>query len=108
MPHVHSNISGANLGVINSQCYRFLRLCSCKEFLVSQMVSLIVLLKIQGHPLKILLKRTRGLLNKENLKAHLLFVLLCYPFLCVVYPFVFFCFFVIFLLLLLVSSQWHG
>jgi len=35
MPHVHSNISVANLGVINSQFYSFLRLCSCKEFLVS-------------------------------------------------------------------------
>jgi len=30
------------------------------------MVSLIVLLKIKGYSLKILLKRTRGLLNKEN------------------------------------------
>jgi hypothetical protein len=67
MPHVHYIMSVANLGVINSQFYRFFRLCSCKEFWVSQMVSLIVLLKIQGHPLKILLKRTRGLLNKENL-----------------------------------------
>jgi hypothetical protein len=67
MPHVPSNISIANLGVINSQFYRFLRLCRCKEFLVSQMVSLIVLLKIRGHTLKILLKRTRGLLIKEKL-----------------------------------------
>ncbi len=42
MPHVHSNISiTAKLGVINSQFYRFLRLCSCKEFFVSHMVSLI-------------------------------------------------------------------
>jgi len=30
------------------------------------MVSLIVLLKIKGYPLEILLKRTRGLLNKEK------------------------------------------
>ncbi len=30
------------------------------------MVSLIVLLKSKGHPLRILLKRTRGLLNKEK------------------------------------------
>jgi hypothetical protein len=30
------------------------------------MVSLIVLLKVKGYPLKILLKRTRGLLNKEK------------------------------------------
>jgi hypothetical protein len=45
MPHVHSNISiTAKLG-ISSQFYRFLRFCSCKEFFVSQMVSLIVLLK---------------------------------------------------------------
>ncbi len=67
MPHAKSNISiTAKLGVINSQFYRFLRLCSCKEFFVSQMVSLTVLLKNKGYPLKILLKRTRGLLNKEN------------------------------------------
>jgi hypothetical protein len=33
MPHVHSNISmTAKLGVINSQFYRLLRLCSCKKF----------------------------------------------------------------------------
>jgi hypothetical protein len=33
MPHVHSNISIIlKLGVINSQFYRFLRLCSCKKF----------------------------------------------------------------------------
>jgi hypothetical protein len=67
MPHVHSNISSTvKLGVINSQFYRFLRLCSCKKFFVFQMVSLVVLLKIRGYPLKILLKRTRGSLNKEN------------------------------------------
>jgi hypothetical protein len=54
------------LGVINSQFYSFLRLCSCKEFFVSQMVSIIILLKNEGCPLKILLKRTRGLLNKEK------------------------------------------
>jgi hypothetical protein len=53
MPHVHSNISIiAKLGVINSQFYRFLRCCSCKEFFVSQMISFIVLLKIKGYPLK--------------------------------------------------------
>jgi hypothetical protein len=56
----------AKLGVINSQFYRFLRLCSCKKFLVFQMVSLIVFLKEQGYNLKILLKRTRGLLIKEK------------------------------------------
>ncbi len=67
MPHVHSNISiTAKLGVINSQFYRFLRICSCKKFFVFQMVSLIVLLKVKGYPLKILLERTRGLLNKEK------------------------------------------
>jgi hypothetical protein len=54
MPHVHSNISiTANLEVINSEFYRFLSLCSCKEFFVSQMVSIIVLLENKGHPLKI-------------------------------------------------------
>jgi hypothetical protein len=48
MPQVYSNISiTAKLGVINSQFYRFLRLCSCKKFFVFQMVSLIVLLKIK-------------------------------------------------------------
>ncbi len=56
----------SQLGVINSQFYRFLRFCSCKEFFVFQMVSLIVLLKNKGYPLKILLKRTRGLLSKET------------------------------------------
>ncbi len=67
MPHVHSNISmTAKLGVINSQFYRFLRLCSCKNFFVFQMVSLIVFLKAKGYPLKVLLKRTRGLLLKEK------------------------------------------
>jgi hypothetical protein len=67
MPHIHSNIPiTAKLGVINSQFCRFLRLCSCKEFFVSQMVSLIVLLKNNGYPLKILLNRTRGLLDNEK------------------------------------------
>ncbi len=67
MPHVHSNISRtAKLGAINSQFYRFLRLCSCKKFFVFQMVSLIVFLKVKGYPLKVLLKRTRGLVLKEK------------------------------------------
>jgi hypothetical protein len=67
MPHVHSNISmTAKLGVINSQFYRFLRLCSCKKFLFFQMVSLIVFLKAKGYPLKVLLKRSRGLVLKEK------------------------------------------
>jgi hypothetical protein len=53
MRHVHSNISmTAKLGVINSQFYRYLRLCSCKKFFVFQMVSLIVFLKAKGYPLK--------------------------------------------------------
>jgi hypothetical protein len=66
MPHVHSNISmTAKLGV-NSQFYRFLRLCSCKKFFVFQMVSLIVFLKAKGYPLQVLLKRTRGLVLKEK------------------------------------------
>jgi hypothetical protein len=35
MPDVHSNISiTVKLGVINSQFYRFLRLCSCNKFFV--------------------------------------------------------------------------
>jgi len=67
MPHVHSNISmTAKLGAINSQFYRFLRLCSCKKFFVYQMVSLIVFLKAKGYPLKVLLKRTKGLVLKEK------------------------------------------
>ncbi len=67
MPNVHSNISmTAKLGVINSQFYRFLRLCSCKNFFVFQMVSLIAFLKAKGYPLKVLLKRTRGFFLKEK------------------------------------------
>ncbi len=50
--------------VLSSQFYRFLRLQS--SFFVSQIVSLIALLKNKGYPLKILLKRNRGLLNEEN------------------------------------------
>ncbi len=62
MPDVHSNISiTVKLGVINSQFYRFLRLCSCDKLFVFHMVSLIVLLKVEGYPLKI-----RGLLDKEQ------------------------------------------
>jgi len=68
IPHVHSIISmTAKLGVTNSQIYRFLRLCSCKKLFVFQMVSLVVFLKVKGYPLKILLKRTRGLLIKEKI-----------------------------------------
>jgi hypothetical protein len=67
MPHVHSNISmTAKLRVFNSQFYRFLRLCSCKKFFVFQMVNLIVFLKAKGYPLKVLLKRTRGLVLQEK------------------------------------------
>jgi hypothetical protein len=52
MPHVHSNISiTAKLGVINSELYRFLRLCSCNKFFIFQMVSLMFFLK---YSLKIL------------------------------------------------------
>jgi hypothetical protein len=66
MPHGHSNISmTAKLGVINSQFYRFLRLCSCKRFFVFQMVSLIVFLKAKGYLFEVL-KRTRGLVLKEK------------------------------------------
>jgi hypothetical protein len=36
------------------------------KFFVFQMVNLIVCLKIKGNLLKILLKRTRGLLDEEN------------------------------------------
>lgn len=53
MPHVHSNISmPGKLGFINSLFYRFLKFCSCKEFFVLQMVSLIVLLKVKELPFK--------------------------------------------------------
>ncbi len=57
----------AKLGVIGSQFYRFLRLCSCKKLFVFQMVALIDFLKVKGYPFKILLKRTRGLLIKEKI-----------------------------------------
>jgi hypothetical protein len=51
MPHVHSSISiTVKLGVINSQVYRFLRLCSCKKYFIFKMVSLIVFLKAKGYP----------------------------------------------------------
>ncbi len=64
----HCNISiTAHLGVVNSQFYRFLRHCSYEEFFVSQMVSLIVLMKNKDYPLKILLKRIRGLLDKKKI-----------------------------------------
>jgi hypothetical protein len=67
MPHVLSNISiTAKLGIINSQFYTFFRLCSSKFFFISQMISLIALLKSKGYPLKIVLKRSRGLLDKEE------------------------------------------
>jgi hypothetical protein len=67
MPYVHSNLLiTAKLGVINSQFYRC-RLCSCNKFFVSQMVSLIVLLKSKSYPLMMLLKRFRGLLNIEKI-----------------------------------------
>jgi hypothetical protein len=83
MPDVHSNISmTVKLGVINSQFYRFLRLCSCKKFFVFQMVSLIVFLKVKGYPLKICLKRTRGLLIKEKflfgISAFCVFKMICF------------------------------
>ncbi len=67
MPHVQSNISmTVKLGVINSQFYRFLRLCSCKKFSVFQIISLIVFLKEKGYPSRVLLKSTRGLVLKEK------------------------------------------
>ncbi len=67
MRHVHSNISMiAKLGVINSQFYIFLSLCSCKKFFVFQMVNLIVFLKAKGYPFKVLQKRIRGLVLKEK------------------------------------------
>ncbi len=67
IPQVHCNISTtAKLGVINSQFYRFFRLCCCKKFFVFQMVCLIVFLKAKGYPFKVLLKRTRGLVLKEK------------------------------------------
>jgi hypothetical protein len=55
MPHVHSNISiTVKLGVIYCQYYRFLRLFRSKDFFVSQIVSLILLLKNKRYPLKVL------------------------------------------------------
>jgi hypothetical protein len=55
------------LGVINSQFYIFLRLCSSKKFFVFQMVRLIVFLKAKGYPFKVFLKRTKGLVLNEKL-----------------------------------------
>ncbi len=67
MPHVPSNISmSAKLGVIDSQFYRFLRLCSRNKLFIFQMVSLMVFLKVKSYSLKLLLKRTRGSLVKEK------------------------------------------
>jgi hypothetical protein len=67
MPDVHSNISiTVKLGVINIQFYRFLRLCSCNKLFVFHMVSLIVLLKVKGYPLKILLRELEACLIKNN------------------------------------------
>jgi hypothetical protein len=53
----------AKLGAINSQFYRVL---SSKVCYISEMVSLILLLKNKCYPPKILLKNTRDLFNKEN------------------------------------------
>jgi hypothetical protein len=62
MPRAHSNISIiVKLGVINSQFYEFVTLCSRERFIVSQMVNVIILLKSKGL---LLLKRIRRLLNK--------------------------------------------
>jgi hypothetical protein len=67
MFHVHSNISmTTKLGVINNQFHIYLKLCSCKKFFVFQMVNLIVFPKANDYPLKVLLKRTQGLLLKEK------------------------------------------
>jgi hypothetical protein len=67
MLHVYSNISmTTKLGVINNQFHIYLKLCSCKKFFVFQMVNLIVFLKANNYPLKVLLKRTQGLLLKEK------------------------------------------
>jgi energy-converting hydrogenase A subunit M len=56
-PHVHSSISiTAKLGCIDNQFYKFLRLCVSKDFLVSQMVSLIVFLKNKGYLLNFCLR----------------------------------------------------
>jgi hypothetical protein len=55
MPHIHATGTIiAKLGIINTQFYRFFRLCSSKVLFVSQVVSFIVLLKNIGYPLKIL------------------------------------------------------
>jgi hypothetical protein len=98
MPHVHSNISiTAKLGVINCQFYRFLRLCSQKDFFLSDGQSYC---PPQEYPVK------RGLegcslnensfleiqhlehskwfcVSDELLGSHLVNVFHCCPFLCV-------------------------
>ncbi len=67
MPHVHSNISMTGswgLSIVNfTHSWGFVVV---RSFLVFQMVSLIVFLKVKGDPLKTFLKRTRGLLIKEK------------------------------------------
>jgi hypothetical protein len=49
MPHVHSICITSKLGVINSQFYVFLRLCSSGVSFVSQMVTVIVCLKTKSY-----------------------------------------------------------
>ncbi len=53
MPHIQSNICiSVKVGIINSQFYRFLRLCNSKVFFTSQMVGLAVLWEDKGYPLR--------------------------------------------------------
>ncbi len=67
MPHVHSNISmTVKLGVINSDFYRHLRLFVVVRSFLSSRWSALLLLQAKGYLLKVLLKRTRGFLIKEN------------------------------------------
>jgi hypothetical protein len=64
---VHNISITTKLGTVNSQFYRFLRLCSFKVFFISQKVSLIVLLENKGYPLQIFLKRSRASPIKRTL-----------------------------------------
>jgi hypothetical protein len=67
MPHVHSNISiTAKLGVSIVNFTGFWCFVVVKSSLSLRTVSPMVLLKNKGYTLKILLKRSRGLLSKEK------------------------------------------
>jgi hypothetical protein len=67
MPRVHSNICIiTNLGIMNSQFYKILKLYKFKDFLISCMVNLIFPLKNKSYPLKILYRGIKFFLIRNN------------------------------------------